>query len=87
MEMKRSIAKTLPPMEKGVIVVNITEENEDKISYRYNGMIVNENGTLSQTPMSETWAKNKNYQLVKKYETTQKKARVPRLYTWPPRTS
>ena len=71
--MKRSIAKTLPPMEKGVIVVNITEENEDKISYMYNGMIVNENGTLSHTPMSETWAKNRNYQLVKKYETTQKK--------------
>ena len=36
-------------------------------------MIVNEDGTLSHTPMSETWAKNRNHQLVKKYDTTPKK--------------
>ena len=69
-----STVVTPPRMKKGgVVVVQITEENKDRLSNIHNGCLVNEDGTLSRTPMSETWAKNKNHQMVKRYDTTPKK--------------
>ena len=71
-EENRNVAETPIPLIKGVIVVEINDENEGQVSTIYNGMLVNENGTLSRTPQSETWAKNRDHQLVKRYETTPK---------------
>ena len=59
-----------PPLIKGVVVVEINENNRGQVSTEHHGMIVNPNGTLSRTPQYETWVKNKVYQLKRTYETT-----------------
>ena len=62
--------ETSPPVMKGVVVVEVNETNEGQVSLTHNGMLVNKDGTLSRTPQSEAWAKNRDHQLVKRYETT-----------------
>ena len=64
--------ETTPPLIKGVVVVEINETNEGQVSTTHNGMLVNPDGTLSRTPQSETWAKNREHQLKKTYETIPK---------------
>ena len=68
----QKVTETSPPLIKGVVVVEIDDKNEGQVSTTHNGMIVNADGTLSRTPQSETWAKNRDHQLIKKYETTPK---------------
>ena len=75
------VPETTPPLIKGVVVVEINENNESKVSTIHNGMIENPDGTLSRTPQSETWVKNRDLQLKKTYETT---PRMPEyLYSIP----
>ena len=68
----KNTTESSPPLVKGVVVVEINDENEGQVSITHNGMIMNKDGTLSRTPQSETWAKNRNHQLVRRYETTPK---------------
>merc|ERR1712121_477650 len=68
-----STVKTPPRGKKGVVVVQITEENKNRVSNLLGGMLQNDDGTLSRTPMSETWAKNKNHQMVKRYDSAPQK--------------
>ena len=65
--------ETTPPLIKGVVVVEINENNKGQVSTVHNGMIENPDGTLSRTPQYETWVKNKEHQLKRTYET------IPRL--------
>ena len=66
----QNVTETTPPLIKGVVVVEVNETNEGQVSSTHNGMLVNPDGTLSRTPQSETWVKNKDHQLMKTYETT-----------------
>ena len=59
--------------EEEVGVVQITEQNKGKPSTIHNGYLLNDNGTLSRTPMSETWITHKNHQLVRRHNTKPKK--------------
>ena len=51
------IASTMNTPSKGkksIVVIDITEENRDRVSILLGGMLSNDNGTYSRTPMSET---------------------------------
>ena len=68
-----STVKTPPRGKKGVVVIPITDENRDRVSNLLGGMLQNDDGSMSRTPMSETWAKNKNHQLVKRHDSAPQK--------------
>ena len=55
--------------KKSVVVINITEENRDRVSILLGGMLSNSDGTYYRTPMSETWSRNKDIQLVTRHDT------------------
>ena len=59
--------------EEEVGVVQITDQNRGKVSIIHNGYILNDNGTLSRTPMSETWLNHRNHQMVRRHNTRPKK--------------
>ena len=63
-----------PPRVKGeeVGIVQITDQNRGKVSIIHNGYILNDNGTLSRTPMSETWINHRNHQMVRRHSTRPK---------------
>ena len=55
--------------KKSVVIINITDENRDKVSTLLGGMLGNDDGSYSRTPMSETWSRNKEIQLVSRHDT------------------
>ena len=61
-EFKKKEAE-VPPVKKGPCIVKITDENCHKLSPLYPGMLINEDGSLTRTPMSETWSRYTTYQL------------------------
>ena len=54
-----STIKSPSKRKKSVVIINITDENRERVSNLLGGMLSNSDGTYSRTPMSETWAKNK----------------------------
>merc|ERR1711895_209052 len=60
---------TTPPVKKSPQIEKITEENCSRLSELYPGMLVNEDGSLTRTPLSEAWGKYKDHQLEKRHET------------------
>ena len=59
--------------KKSVVIITITDENRDRVSNLLGGMLYNSDGTYSRTPMSETWAKNKDHQLINKHDSAPQK--------------
>ena len=68
-----STIKTPPRGNRGVVIINITDENRDRVSILLGGMLQNGDGSFSRTPMSETWARNKNHQLIKRHDSAPQK--------------
>ena len=66
MKERKEGAMATPPIK----VVKITPENIRRISYEHNGMLLNEDGSLSRTPQYETFLKDKFVQLERTYSTT-----------------
>merc|ERR1712033_122611 len=66
--MMASTMSTPSKGKKSVVIIDITDENRDRVSTLLGGMLSNDNGTYSRTPMSETWTKNKEIQLVARYD-------------------
>ena len=66
MKERKEGAMATPPIK----VVKITPENIRRISYEHNGMLLNEDGSLSRTPQYETFLKDKCVQLERTYSTT-----------------
>ena len=50
-------------VENSPLIVDITKENEKRVSMLHKGMLINPDGTLTRTPQYETWNKNNNIQL------------------------
>ena len=63
-----STVKTPPRGKKGVVIITITDENRHRISNLLGGMLQNDDGSFSRTPMSETWARNKDHQLISRHD-------------------
>ena len=57
---------TVPP----TLVVDIDQRNMEQVSLEHNGMLINQDGSLTRTPQYETYLKNRETQLKNTYETT-----------------
>ena len=66
--MMASAMSTPSKGKKSVVIIDITDENRDRVSTLLGGMLSNDNGTYSRTPMSETWTRNKEIQLVARHD-------------------
>ena len=59
-----------PPRKEGPCIETITPENCHRISPNYPGMLINADGSLTKTPMSEAWSRFTTCQLEKRHEST-----------------
>ena len=66
--MTENVMGTPSKGKKSVMIINITDENRDRVSTLLGGLLDNGNGTYSRTPMSETWKNNKEIQLINRYD-------------------
>ena len=66
--MMSSTMSTPSKGKKSVVIIDITDENRDRVSTLLGGLLSNDNGSYSSTPMSETWKNNKEIQLVARYD-------------------
>merc|ERR1711895_2494 len=71
-EFKKKEAEA-PPAKKGPCIEKITDENCDRLSPLYPSMLINEDGSLTRTPMSETWSRYTTYQLEKRHDSRPQK--------------
>ena len=69
----KSTENIAPSEKKGPYIERITDENCSRLSPLYPGMLMNEDGSLTRTPMSETWSKHTTYQLEKRHESRPQK--------------
>ena len=54
--------------EGSPLIVAVTEENKDKVSNQFRGLIVNRDGTITMTPQFFTWSNNQEIQLQKLFK-------------------
>ena len=66
--MTESIIGTPSKGKRSVTIIEITDENRDRVNIMLGGMLDNGNGTYSSTKMSETWKNNKEIQLINNYD-------------------
>ena len=70
MEMMNRGTDGTAPAAPPTVVVKIDQGNMEHVSIEHNGMILNPDGSLTRTPLYETWTQNKELQLKETYETT-----------------
>ena len=56
--------------ENSPLIVEITKENEHRVSRYHKGMLKNPDGTFTRTPQYETWNTNNEIQLRDNHEST-----------------
>ena len=54
--------------EGSPLIVAVTEENRDKVSNQFRGLIINNDGTITMTPQFYTWSNNSDIQLQKLFK-------------------
>ena len=69
MKKRREMEETAPTVPP-TLVVDIDQRNMEQVSLEHNGMLLNQDGSLTRTPQYETYLKNRETQLKKTYETT-----------------
>ena len=50
------------------LIVAVTDENKDKVSSQFKGLMVNDDGTINMTPQFFTWSNNSDIQLQKLFK-------------------
>ena len=66
--MTESIIGTPSKGKRSITIIEITDDNRDRVNIMLGGMLDNGNGTYSSTRMSETWKNNKEIQLINNYD-------------------